>query len=383
MPPIFTPPPPDEMASRVARVAALMDRDGLDACVACSPDNVFYLTNFANFVHERPFVLVVTRAGALRFVVPRLEAPHVTSRAVGPVELIPYPEFPAPPTRTWADALRALFAAGGRVGVESTCPLQVYEAIPGTRVMADIVDEARLVKSDYELGRIAYGCALVTKAHARLLAGARPGRTLPQVAAEASGAMMARILGDNPSTNLTATRLTAVFQPPAVSHDPHNFTDVNMAMVDGGPHVSILNCVVNGYGAEVERTFFLGKVPDEARRPFEVMLEARRLAFELTVPGTVMGDVDRKVNDVFRKAGYERFLLHRSGHGIGVTAHEGPFLADGDERVIAPGMVFTIEPGVYIPGVGGFRHSDTVMTTPRGNETLTKGPVELDEVTLG
>jgi len=139
---------------------------------------------------------------------------------------------------------------------------------------------------------------------------------------------------------------------------------------------------VNGYGAEIERTWFLGTVPENARRPFEVMLEARRWALALAIPGNVMGEVDRRVNAVFQKAGYGEFLLHRTGHGIGVTAHEAPFLADGYEQEIEPGMVLTIEPGVYLPGVGGFRHSDTVMTTREGNVVLTDGPETLDELTL-
>jgi Xaa-Pro dipeptidase len=359
-----------------------MDARQVDCYVACSPDNVFYLTNFANFIHERPFILVVTRSGVPRFVVPKLEISHVRTRAVGDVELVEYPEFPAPPPRTWADRLRSVLAPNDRVGVESTCPLQVHEAIPGARVRVDIIDDARLVKTAYEAGRISYACDLVTDAHQRLLAGARPGRTLPQVASELQAHMMQRVLRDQPATNMLATRLMAVFQPPSVSHDPHNFTNVNMAMEQGGPHVSILNCVVNGYGAEVERTWFLGTVPAKARRPFEVMMDARRLAFELTVPGSVMGEVDRRVNELFRKAGYGEFLLHRTGHGIGVTGHEAPFLAEGDDRIIEPGMFFTIEPGVYLPGIGGFRHSDTVMTTADSSVTLTDGPVTLDSLTL-
>jgi Xaa-Pro dipeptidase len=306
----------------------------------------------------------------------------VRTRAVGDLNLVAYFEFPAPAGDTWADHFAPLFADSARVGVESVCPLQVYQAIPGERVRTDIIDDVRMIKSDYEIGRIVYACDIVTKAHNHLLAKARPGRTLPQVASELSGMMMAWILQDYPSTNVFATHLTVVFQPGSVSHDPHNFTDVNMAMEEGGPHVSIINSVVNGYGAEVERTFFLGHVPEKAKKPFEVMIEARRLAFELTVPGNVMSEVDRDVKQVFKKAGYEEFLLHRTGHGMGVTGHEAPFLAEGYARVIEPGMFFTIEPGIYLPGIGGFRHSDTVMATEGGNLTLTDGPVELEDLTL-
>ena len=269
--PIHMPPTPDEMGSRLARVRREMEARELDAYVAASPDNVFYLTNFANFVHERPFILVVAGSGPPRFLVPRLEGPHVRTRAVGSIEIVTYPEFPAPGGETWEDHLRPLLSEGGRVGVESTCPLQVYEATPGTRVRTDVVEDVRLVKSRYELGRIAYGCNLLSDAHDRLLAGAAPGRSLPEVIADLSGMMMPRILTDLPSTNVLATRLMSAFQPPSVSHDPHNFTDINMVMEAGGPHVSVINCVINGYGAEIERTFFLGHVPEEARRPFRVI----------------------------------------------------------------------------------------------------------------
>ncbi len=370
------------MLLRLQRVRELMEARGLDCCVAASPDNVFYLTNFANFIHERPFILVVTKIGAPQFVVPRLEIPHVRARAVGDLELVEYPEFPAPAGSTWADALRALIPRGARTGVESTCPLMVHDVIPGTRVPNDVIDDARMIKTAYEAGRIAYACGLCTDAMRALFAGAKPGRSLMQTAPELTGMTLMRVLRDNPVTNMLATKLQAVFQPPSVSHDPHNFTNVAMAMTEGGPHVGIMNFVVNGYDSEIERSFFLGKVPEAAKRPFEVMMTARRLAFELTVPGAVMGEVDRRVNDVFRSAGYGEYLLHRTGHGIGVTGHEGPFLAEGDDRVIEPGMVFTIEPGVYIPGVGGFRHSDTLITTERGNVSLTEGPDSLEAVTL-
>lgn len=384
---ISAPPTTEEMEGRLARVRACMEAYGVAVYVSASPDNVFYLTNFANYVHERPFVLVIAREGPPRFVVPRLEVPHVRTRAVGALEVVEYPEFPAPSGMGWADRLRAVVPVDARVGVESTCPLQVYAALSAaprtdTPVPCDVMDDARRVKTPYEQGRIAYACALISEAHRRFLAGAAPGKPLMQAAPEVQAGLLPLILRDQPRTNMLATRIQAVFQPPSVSHDPHNFTNVFMQMAEGGPHVSIINATVNGYGSEIERTWFLGHVPEAARRPFEVMLEARALAFELTVPGQVMGEVDRRVNALFRAAGFGDALLHRTGHGIGVTGHEAPFLADGEEQCIAPGMVFTIEPGIYLPGIGGFRHSDTVLTTDHGNVSLTDGPVSLADVTL-
>lgn len=380
--PIHAPPPAEEMARRLARVRELMAKHEVEVAVVTSPDNVFYLTNFANYVHERPFVLVISKTGAPQFIVPKLEMPHVRTRLIGDVELVEYPEFPAPKGRGWAERLRAVTPSSVRIALEATCPLQVHQALSGTRLMIDVVEEARLIKTPYEQGRIAYACGLISEAHARFIAGAAPGKPLVVAAPEVQAGLLPRILRDNPFTNMLATRIQAVFQPPTVSHDPHNFTNVHMTMVEGGPHVSIINATINGYGAEIERSWFLGHIPDGARKPFEVMLEARALAFALTKPGNVMGDVDRRVNEVFIKAGYGEDLLHRTGHGIGVTGHEGPFLADGHEHVIEAGMVFTIEPGVYLRGLGGFRHSDTILTTTTGNVALTDAPVLLDELVL-
>jgi Xaa-Pro dipeptidase len=190
------------------------------------------------------------------------------------------------------------------------------------------------------------------------------------------------LVGDNPSINPLATKLGVVVQPARYSHDPHNFTDLAMCMEEGGPNVSLVNGVFNGYGSEIERTFFLGHVPAAAKDPFAVMMSARELAFELCRPGTPMGDVDRAVNAAVRAHGYGDALLHRTGHGMGVTGHEAPFLAEGEHRVLEPGMCLTIEPGIYLPHIGGFRHSDTVLITERGNVALTEGPSSLEALTI-
>lgn len=380
--PISSPPTVAEMQSRLAKVRDAMAQQDLDYYVSECPDNVFYLTNFANFIHERPFVLVVPRSGNLMFVVPKLEIPHVKCRAVGDIDLVPYFEFPAPKGDAWSDRFKELMTGTPRVGVESVGSRQVHDEVPGTCVRADIIDDARQVKSDYELSRIIYTSNLATGGMTKLLGDAKPGMSLLEVNSLIKGTLLLQVLIDEPSSNLLCTDFGVIFQPPSVSHDPHNFTDVSMAMEEGGPNVALINGRANGYGTEVERTFFLGQVPDAARRPYEVMMEVRQKAFELSVPGNVMGEVDEACNAIFKQAGYGDNLLHRTGHSIGVTGHEGPFLAQGYERVIEPGMLFTIEPGVYLPGVGGFRHSDTVLVTETGNRSLTPLPDSLEDMTL-
>lgn len=266
--------------------------------------------------------------------------------------------------------MNAVIGGGARVGVESACQLHIYEAISAVRVRTDIIDDLRLIKSPYEIGRMVYSANIASAALQDLLSNAQVGRSLSEVVTQGKKLMFAMLTRDNPSINPQATRADAVFQPPRVSHDPHNFSDLAMRMEDGGPHVSVVNAVLNGYGSEVERTFFIGRVPESAQRPYSVMMRARALAYEMTRPGAALGDVDKAVNDLFKAEGYAGNLLHRTGHGMGVTGHEAPFIAEGDARILQPGMTLTIEPGVYIPGVGGFRHSDTILVTDNGNVSL-------------
>lgn len=380
--PLCTPPEAPEIEARRARAQAAMAAQGLDALVLHNPDNVFYLTNFANMVHERPFILVLLPAGAPIFVMPKLEEPHVRIRSVGALEFAPYFEFPAPAGQGWDSVLRDLIAGKARIGIEADSPWHLVEALDGRHVKTGIVEDLRAIKSDWELSRHRYACDMFMLGLTEVLALAKPGALPIQIYSATAARMGGKMYGDLPTTNLFSTKLQAAPQPQPLTHDPHNFTNLFVPLAEGGPHVALSAGITNGYGGEVERTFFIGHVPEAAKRPFAVMMEARALAYDLAKPGAVMHDVDAAVNALLRKAGYGQNLLHRTGHGLGVTAHEGPFLAEGDHRALQPGMVFSIEPGIYLPGIGGFRHSDTVLITESGNLNMTPLPDTLDALTL-
>jgi Xaa-Pro dipeptidase len=378
----FAPPSAEEMHTRVTRLQSALEDHGFDAYVSVAAPNILWLTNFANFIHERPFILIVPRSGCPKFLIPFLELDHVMHRVVGNVEFVTYAEFPAPEGQRWNDRLRDLLPGVGSIGVEDMLPGAILRVIGDRTRPIDLVDRLREIKSPYELSRIAYGCRLMSQAHADLMRIARPGLSQSEINQTIGKSAYTKMVADNPAINPFATTIMTLIQNPGVSHDPHNFTDLNMTMQAGGPHVTVFNAVLNGYGAEIERSFFLNHVPEAAKAPFETMMEARRISFEMTRPGNILGDVDRQVNTLFHDRGYANARRHRAGHGMGVTAHEGPFLADGDEGIIKPGMVFTIEPGIYLPGLGGFRHSDTVAVTDDGLTCLTEGPDRLDELTL-
>ncbi|MGJ8515869.1 M24 family metallopeptidase [Carnimonas bestiolae] len=381
--PTFKNPDTHEINARIDKIRGQMSRLGLDYYVSFSPDNIFYLTNFKNMVHERPFILVVTPKGPLQFISPLLEAKHVHARSVGDIEILPYFEFPAPKGKEWSDVFKQAVPAGSKVGIESVCPHQIYAAIEGEAVEVNLIDDARAIKSPFEINRIAYSCELITKAHDEFMAAAAPGRTVIETASAAQQSIIGQLLQDDPSYNPFCTRVGAVFQNGRTTFDPHNFSTINIAMeANGGPHLTIINSELSGYGAEVERTFFLGSATDEEKKYFDIMMEGRNLAYELAKPGTLMSDVDRAVNDLFKSKGVGDLLLHRTGHGMGITAHESPFLAEGCEQELQENMTFTIEPGIYSEKFGGFRHSDTIVVGKDGPINLTETPDDLDSLIL-
>lgn len=375
-------PSTEEMQTRIGRLQAALEENNLDGYVCVASPNILWLTNFANFVHERPFILVVPKTGRPKFLIPRLELEHVNHRVIGDIEFETYSEFPAPEGTRWNDCFQRLLPKGGKIGVEEMLPGAIGRAIGDRIKPVDLVDKLREIKSPYELARIAYGCRLLSEAHADLMKIACPGLSQAEINQTIGKSVHGKMIADNPAVNPFAMHIMTLIQNASVSHDPHNFTNLNIKMASGGPHLTIFNAVLNGYGAEIERCFFLGNVPEEAKSPFDTMMEARQVTFDSIRPGNILGDIDRKVNKLFNNRGFKNARLHRAGHGMGVTAHEAPFIADGDESVIEPGMVLTIEPGIYLPGLGGFRHSDTIVVTETGLVCLTEGPDQLEDLVL-
>ncbi|MEW6188105.1 MAG: Xaa-Pro peptidase family protein, partial [Thermodesulfobacteriota bacterium] len=298
------------------------------------------------------------------------------------LEYATYYEFPSPRGQNWFDVYKTLIDSKAKVGIESSLPIGIVKETAGKKMAADLIEDVRLVKTAYEIGRTVHACSIVNQGHRKLLEITRPGVMEILIYGEVVREMMGKTLMEIPDANLIVSKFIGAVWPPSLSHDPHIVPTPMTAMEEGGPHVSIVTAQVDGYGVEVERTFFLGRVPEQALRPFDVVMKARALAYELVKPGAVLEEIDRQVRQVLINAGYESRILHRTGHGLGITGHEAPFLALGDLRSLLPGMIISIEPGLYIPGQGGYRHSDTVLVTETGCLRLSDAPDTLEELNI-
>jgi Xaa-Pro aminopeptidase len=160
----------------------------------------------------------------------------------------------------------------------------------------------------------------------------------------------------------------------AIAHD--------IEFAEGDVLVSETSAPVWGYNAELERAMVIGTPSDKMRQLFDHTVAAQQVAFAALRPGVTCGDVDRAVLAYFEANHLLPYWRQHTGHAIGLRNHEAPFLDVGDETRVEPGMVFTIEPGLYDERVGGFRHSDTVAVTPDGIEILTDYPRDLESLTL-
>ena len=156
----------------------------------------------------------------------------------------------------------------------------------------------------------------------------------------------------------------------------------NIEFREGDVLVTETSAPVWGYNAELERAMIIGAPSEVMRRLFDHTVAAQQVAFQALRPGATCADVDRAVLGYFEAEGLLSHWRQHVGHGIGLRNHEAPFLDVGDHTPVEPGMVFTIEPGVYQNDLGGFRHSDTVVVTPDGIEILTSYPSDIESLTI-
>jgi len=225
-----------------------------------------------------------------------------------------------------------------------------------------LVERARMVKDEDELRRIRDAVGLGAKLFERALEVLRPGVKEAEVAAEMEFA--ARKAGAEEMSFPT------IIASGARSALPHGRAS-SQPIPPRGFVVCDFGVILAGYCSDQTRTVWVGAVPEEARRAYEAVQEAQQAAEDAVRPGVAIGEVDAAARKVLHKGGLERYFTHSTGHGVGLEIHEAPRVAAGQREPLQPGMVITIEPGVYFPGKWGVRIEDMVAVTAGGREVLT------------
>jgi Xaa-Pro aminopeptidase len=385
-----------EYEQRAVALAAHLQDAGLTAAVLFDNAYVLYYTGFAFIPTERPAALVVTAEGQRGLFVPRLEREHAQANALVQ-EVSDYPEYPS--ERHPTEALRELLE---RMGVRGPfgADHDGYPWIFGYRgpslteltgttpqKITAFVEDQMAVKSAAEVGLLRESAKWGNLAHVLLQRYTRAGATETEVTQRASNeATLAMLDAIGPIyraqngffDGAAAGYRGQIGRNAAIPHALAN----NITFREGDILVTGATAPVWGYLSELERTMVIGEPSEEQRELFDHMVALQDTAFDAIKPGARCSDVDRAVRAYYDEHDLWGYWKHHVGHAIGLRYHEGPFLDIGDDTEIRPGMVFTVEPGLYASGLGGFRHSDTVAVTESGLDFLTYYPRDLESLTI-
>jgi Xaa-Pro aminopeptidase len=334
---------------------ALLEPLELDALYITRPENVRYLTGFP---HPEDAQVLITPEGAFLLTDPRYPEAERESRI--PAKVLKREER------------EALFQdLRGRVGFEAEhLPYAALERLrelsPAEWVPTKgVIERLRLKKSPEEVARIRQAQALAERALERALALLRPGVEEREVALEIE-------------FFLRKEGAEGVAFPPIVASGargalPH--AGASEKRLEPGELITLdLGAKVAGYHSDMTRTVALGKPSPEMRRVYEAVQEALEVALQGLKPGRTGKEVDALAREALGRRGLDRYFVHSLGHGVGLAVHEGPGLSPYTEEVLEPGMVVTVEPGVYLPGVGGVRIEELVLITEDGIELLSRFP---------
>ncbi|HRL12554.1 MAG TPA: Xaa-Pro peptidase family protein [Aggregatilineales bacterium] len=385
-----------EFRTRADALQAYLRESGLHGVVLFDADYLKYYSGFAFIPTERPMAFVMNADGERGLFVPRLEAEHAKANAA--VDRVDYYlEYPGGvhPMGVLADMLKAM-GISERMGVDTDgypwifgyrgAPISEVSGVAAVQVRAFIEDQM-MIKSPAEIALLKESCKWANLAHRLLQRYTRPGVTETEVerraANEATDAMLDALgpIYKGQSSYYGGAVAGYRGQIGRNAAIPHALA-ANITFQAGDVLVTGASAPVWGYVSELERTMVLGEPTQDQRTLFDHMLNLQDIALDAIKPGVSCSDVDKAVRRYFETNDLMPLWKHHTGHAIGLRYHEAPFLDTGDDTIIRPGMVFTVEPGVYQAGIGGFRHSDTVLVTDSGIEMLTFYPRDLENLTL-
>ena len=363
-------------AMRISLLKQKVKENSLDAFIVTAQDSIYYLTGASYKPLERPFFIII-KGDKPDLVVPELEREHMQKAdAFGKVQS--YFDYPSINGENWFDKLNDMLKGAKRIGVEPSISLEITNELSNFEIVpCNLVGQLRLVKTDEEIAQIRYAANYADIGMQKLFSNLYPGVSVVELFS-LSRSIQTELIKKGDFDPLVSEFLTVGWPAPK-SAQPHSVPDL-ADRLNNGP-LSLMSFLrINGYAAECERTAFIATPTDEEKELFLHMTKAREIAFSMVRPGASCSDIDSATKEYFDSKGLSKYILHRTGHGIGMGNHEAPWVSAGSNDVLQENMVISIEPGLYPTQIGGFRHSDTVLVTAYGYECLTKYSTSIDEL---
>ena len=382
--------PPDRYAARLTTCRDAIAARGFAALLIGVGPDLRYLTGFVGDPMERLTLLVIPRRGPVAFLVPRLEAAKAEAAplaATGRVEIVAFDETDDAAgmiARLLASAGAASAGAGGEayargpIGLSDRLwamhVLQLQRALPGRRFepASAVLSDLRTVKDADEARLLRLAGQAADRTVEAIVAGPLVGRTEAEVSRE----IRARLVEEGHDL----ADFAIVGSGPNSASPHHDASD--RAIRAGEPVVLDIGGTLAGYGSDTTRTIWVGgeagiEPEPEFRDVYAVVREAQARATAEVRPGIPAERIDAAARDVIATAGYGEHFTHRVGHGIGLETHEDPYMVADNSTPLAPGMAFSIEPGIYLPGRWGVRLENIVLCTEAGSEILNRSSLDL------
>ena len=364
----------EHVAARLERARAAARRAGVDALVVTPGPDLQYLTGVVKHSHERLSALLLPAQGEPAFVVPTLERPGLDGSAVEAMDVLTWTDGVDPHALAASRLNASPRADVRRVAVASDMPalhvLGLRDALPGAtlELATPILRQLRMRKDAEEIASLRKAGAAIDDVHARVPGWLVPGRTEAEVGADITRAIV--------ETGHAEAAFVIVGSGPNGASPHHEVSDRvlctgDVVVVDiGGP-------LPDGYNSDSTRTYVVGEPDAEVREVYAVLRRAQAAAVDAVRPGATAASIDEAARAIIRDAGYGEYFVHRTGHGIGLEVHEEPYIVDGNDLPLEPGMAFSVEPGIYFPGRWGARIEDIVVVTESGCEPVNRRPHDL------
>ncbi|MFF3349134.1 aminopeptidase P family protein [Streptomyces sp. NPDC002779] len=353
----------DDYRARMERAARAAADAGLAGLLVAPGPDLVWLTGYApTAVTERLTLLVLVPGRDPGLIVPALEAPDA-AKATG---------APALTLLDWTDGkdpyavTAALLQRDGRFGISDNAwamhLLGLAKTLPDSSYasLTEALPMLRAVKDAAELERLTAAGAAADATYEEIRQVPFAGRKETEVAAD-----LARLLREHGHETVDFTIVASGPNGANPHHEPGDrvIERGDMVVLDFGG-------LLGGYGSDTSRTVHVGEPTDEERRIHDLVRAAQEAGFQAVRPGVACQEVDRAARAVITDAGYGAYFIHRTGHGIGVTTHEPPYMIEGEDQPLVPGMCFSVEPGIYLPGRFGVRIEDIVTVTEDGGRRL-------------
>jgi Xaa-Pro dipeptidase len=362
-------------ASRLRNLARAQQDGHVDLVAIVPGANLRYLTGLEMHTSERITLALFPVDGKPLLVLPVLEAPRAETNLGIEASFYTYTDEQGSGP-AFEEAASKLDLQGNVIGVEHL-QMRVLELRQLERQAAGarfveaepLLSGLRIVKDPEEIEALRRAATVNEECFRQVREHIAPGVTEHELAAVWQRAV------------LGAENSQLSEMPPIVASGPHGaspHTTATSRQLQKGDLVTIdAFLLVEGYYSDITRTYAVGEPEEELKRIYSVVQEANGAAREFIRPGVRAEEVDAAARQVIDRAGYGQYFVHRTGHGMGLEIHEEPSIVGGNQLILRPGMVFTVEPGIYLPGKGGVRIEDNVVVTERGCETLTTLPREL------